>query len=447
MVFDKLGKFVGKAAKGAAGGGLEVVKWPDHLSTEDYIAWRYPKTDIKMGSVVVVDEAQKALFFRDGKLMGVLDSGRHVLDTQNVPFLHGLVSELYGETIFKASIVFVNLKQYRGELADRVFVDYVGGHVVYKFTYYYTVDENKLELFYVRLMGAESELSVDDVNEKIRAFMKRSVVEMLAEYATQQAQQGRIVQNVMDFVAMLSEFGEAAKAGIARRINEQFGLNIVDLVVENIDIAPEDKQILQMSGPRAFAAMYQRDWVGREKIAESLSNSQTSGVVAPFLMFPWMMYPPQPPQAPPQPPMTPPAPPQPPGQPPRSGPPGPGQQRPPQPPGYPPGQPYPYPYPYPAPYYPQSYPYQQPYPPQPGQPPQQRPPQQAQPYQTQPYPVAATPYQPQPPQAPQAQQAAPRAKCPYCGRDIPYLAPVCPYCAMPIKWCPDGRPVRQDQEC
>ncbi|MCE4628092.1 MAG: SPFH domain-containing protein [Desulfurococcales archaeon] len=381
MVFDKLGRFAGKIAKGAGGGELEVIKWPEHLDPESYVAWRYPKTDIKMGSVVIVDEGQKALFFRDGKLMGVLDSGRHVLDTQNVPFLHGLVSELYGETIFKASIVFVNLRQYMASIADRQYVDYIGVSIVYKITYYFKVDESKLELFYVRLMGADSELTKDDIARKIAPFIKRSIVELLAEYATEQARQGRIVQNLIDFTQLLSEFGETSKASIARRVNEQFGIQIVDIQVEQIDVAPEDKQILQMSGPRAFAAMYQRDWTGREKIAESLSKSPSAGVVAPFMMFPWMMYPPMPPQQPPP---------------------------------------------------------QQPYQ---ARPPQGQPAQQA-PYQPPPgYPVAASPYQP--PQTPQAQMA----RCPYCGREIPLFAPVCPHCARPIRWCPDGRPVREDQQC
>ncbi|MCE4625222.1 MAG: SPFH domain-containing protein, partial [Desulfurococcales archaeon] len=293
MVLDKFGKILGKAATGLGEKKPYVIKWPEHLDPEQYIAWRYPHTDIPFLSVVIVDEAQKALFFRDGKLMGVLDSGRHTLDTQNIPFLRGLVEGAYGETIFKATIVFVNLRQYHENFGGRAFVDAVGVHLLFNGTYYYTVDENRLELFYVRLMGTKDELTKDDVKAKVTPFINRNLIELFGEYAVEQMRQGRYIQNVSDFMAMLSEFGEGVKAKIAQRVNDYFGLKITDVLIETLDISEEDKRILQMSGPRAFAAMYERDWAGREAISKNLAQAKgTAGTVAPFMMFPWMMYPP-----------------------------------------------------------------------------------------------------------------------------------------------------------
>ncbi len=440
MVFDKLGKALGKGAKAIGGGGLEVIKWPEDLDPQSYVAWRYPSEDIKLGSVVIVNESQRAVFLRDGKLLGVLGPGRHTLDTQNVPFLHGFVEGLYGESIFKATVVFVNLIQYDAKFGDRAFIDWIGVHLLFNGTYYFTVDENKIELFYTRFMGVDAEVTVDDVRRKVNPFIISTLIDTFAEYANEQARQGRVVQNVSDFLAMIGEFSDYAKAKVAQRVNDMYGLLITDITLK-IDISEEDKQILQMSGPRAFAALYQRDWTGRERIAESLSKAQGAGAVAPFVMMPWMMYPPMPPQQPPQPPMTPPAKP---GQPPQQQ-----AQRPPQY-QYPP---YPYQqYPYPPPPQPQQYPQQQ----YPQQYPQQRPPQPAQ-YPPQPWQYPQYQYPGyygqygQPAQQPQqAQQAPPVAKprCPYCGREIPPFSPVCPYCAQPIKWCPDGRPVRADsKEC
>ena len=424
MVFDKIGKALGKGARALGGGDLEVIKWPDDLSPEEYIAWRYPKDTIRWGSVVVVDESQRAVFLRDGKLLGILGPGRHVLDTQNVPFLQGVVEGLYGESIFKATIVFINLRNYEEKFGDRAFIDWVGVHLLFNGNYFYTVDENRIEVFYSKFMGVASEVTPDDVRRVVNPIIGTTIIDSLAEYARDQASKGRLVQNVSDFLAMLNEFSEYAKARIAQKINELFGLKILDIVLR-IDISEEDKRILQMSGPRAFAAMYERDWAGRERIAESLSKAQGSGAVAPFVMMPWMVYPPQPPvppqQRPPQPPI------------------------PPQQPGYPayPQPPYPYPQGQPQqPWQRPPTPYQ--YPPQPWQAPGQQP--------------APYPY-PQPPQPPGQQgpqpmppaqawgQAQVQATCPYCGRPIPAFAPVCPYCAQRIQWCPDGRPVKEGESC
>ncbi len=438
MVFDKIGKALGKGAKAFAG-DVEVIKWPEDLDPEQYIAWRYPKDVIRWGSVVIVDESQRAVFLRDGKLLGILGPGRHVLDTQNVPFLQGVVEGLYGESIFRSNIVFVNLRNYENRFGDRAFIDAVGVHLLFNGVYYYTVDENRVETFYAKFMGVKSEVTPSDVKKRVDPVLIATLQDAFAEYATEQMRQGRTVQNFSDFMAMLGEFSEYAKARISQKLNEMFGLRILDITLR-VDISEEDKRILQMSGPRAFAAMYERMWAGRERISENLAKAEGGGAVAPFVMMPWVMYPPpgqpgQPQQAP----MTPPV--------------KPGQQPPPQYP-YPPGYPYYPPQPYPQ-QYPQPYPPPQQRPPGPQAPqpapypqqPWQRPPA---PYQYPPQPWQAQPAAPgqQPQQAPQTPAAGGQATCPYCGRPIPPFAPVCPYCAQPIKWCPDGRPVRADSsEC
>ncbi|MEB3860825.1 MAG: SPFH domain-containing protein, partial [Desulfurococcales archaeon] len=309
MVFDKIGRALGKGAGKIAGGERVVIKWPEDLDPESYIAWKYPRDVIDLGSVLIVNESQRAVFLRDGKILGVLGPGRHMLDTQNVPFLKGLVEGLYGESIFKANVVFINLLQYEARFGDRAFIDWVGVHLLFNGTYYFTVDENKIELFYTRFMGVQSEVTKDEVKRKINPFIVSTLVDALGEYASEQARAGRTLQNVSDFLAMLGEFGEYVKAKVAQKVNEMYGLKLNDIMIK-IDISDEDKAILQMSGPRAFAAMYQRDWQGRERIAESLSKAQGSGAVAPFVMMPWMMYPPQPPPQQQGQPMTPPARPQ-----------------------------------------------------------------------------------------------------------------------------------------
>ncbi len=423
MVFDKIGKALGKGARALGGGDLEVIKWPEDLSPEQYIAWRYPKDVIRFGSVVVVDESQRAVFLRDGKLLGILGPGRHILDTQNVPFLQGVVEGLYGESIFKANIVFINLRNYEGRFGDRAFIDAVGVHLLFNGVYYYSVDEERVEIFYSKLMGVKQEVTPDDVKRRVDPVLVATLQDAFAEYASEQMRSGRVVQNFSDFMAMISEFSEYAKARIAQKLNEMFGLRILDITLR-LDISEEDKRILQMSGPRAFAAMYERTWAGRERISENLAQSQGGGAVAPFVMMPWVMYP-YPPQVPPgqQPPMTPPVKPQ------------QGQQF----------QQPPYPYP---PMYPQGYQW----PPQPQarqtqpRPQGQLPP--MQPYQQPPGQAPSPQYMPRQPvgQVP-PQPAAQQYRCPYCGMPIPYMAPVCPYCAQRIKWCPDGRPVRMDQPC
>ncbi len=378
-----------------------VIKWPDHLDPMEYVAWKYPKDTIKHGSYLVVNESQRAIFLRDGKIMGIVSAGRHRLDTQNIPFLRELMTRVAGgESPFKANVLFVNLLQYDAEFGDRAFIDWVGVHLQFHGSYYFTVDENRLETFYTRLVGLRSETTVDDIRDKINPFIVSTILDAFAEYSNEQARAGRTLQNVSDFMAMLNEFSDYAKSRIAQKVDEMYGIKIVDMAFR-VDVSDEDKRILQMSGPRAYAAMYEREWAGREKVSANVAKAKAP---TPFFVAPWTMYPPPPPPA--QPPqqqqMTPPARPQ----------PGTGSTQQ-QPPGYQ-------------------------YPPQnPGW-------HSFQPQQHHQAPQRQLERQGQPSTHMQAPQ---KPRCPYCGMEIPLFSPVCPYCAQPIKWCPDGRSVRHDQSC
>lgn len=285
--------------------GAVRIEWPEHLDPGSVVAWRYPSTSIHHGALLVVGESQRALFLRDGKLLGVVPAGRHRLDTRELPFLRGLLERVAGGSPFHSSVVLVNLLQYDALFGGRAFIDWVGVHLQFNGSYYFTVDENRLETFYTRLMGAGEEVTVEAVRGKVNPFIVSSLADAFAEYAGEQARAGRTVQSVSDFLAMLGEFSDYARARVAERVDQMYGVRIVDMAF-TIDVSDEDKRILQMSGPRAQAAAYERAWRGRETVSSNLGQA---GSIAPVLVAPWTMPPPQQqwgPQPPPQQP-TPPA--------------------------------------------------------------------------------------------------------------------------------------------
>ena len=64
-----------------------------------------------MGSRVIVQESQAAVFVRQGQALDVLGPGSHVLSTGNIPILAGLIGMVTsGNTPFTADVYFVNLK-------------------------------------------------------------------------------------------------------------------------------------------------------------------------------------------------------------------------------------------------------------------------------------------------------------------------------------------------
>lgn len=87
----------------------------DHtLVADDELAYREPQEgggDFRMGSQVIVNESQTAVFVRSGEVLDKLGPGRHTLSTANLPILSGLIGlATSGRTPFTADLYFVNQK-------------------------------------------------------------------------------------------------------------------------------------------------------------------------------------------------------------------------------------------------------------------------------------------------------------------------------------------------
>ncbi len=71
------------------------------------VVYKHPDQNIPMHSQLTVDSDECAVFFRDGRVVGVLAPGRVTLESQNVPFLNGLVTQYTGGQVFITEIFFV----------------------------------------------------------------------------------------------------------------------------------------------------------------------------------------------------------------------------------------------------------------------------------------------------------------------------------------------------
>jgi membrane protease subunit (stomatin/prohibitin family) len=75
----------------------------------DVFVWRWPGDALVWGTQVIVNQAQEALFLKDGKVLDVLGPGVHTLKTANIPILKHLVNIPFGdETPFAAEIYYIN---------------------------------------------------------------------------------------------------------------------------------------------------------------------------------------------------------------------------------------------------------------------------------------------------------------------------------------------------
>src|SRR5690606_3897500 len=80
------------------GVGEMMIARPDDAKSE--VVWKHPDPTIPLKSQLTVDADEVAVFFRDGKIAGILKPGRHTLESSNLPFLSNLVDSFTGGNVF-----------------------------------------------------------------------------------------------------------------------------------------------------------------------------------------------------------------------------------------------------------------------------------------------------------------------------------------------------------
>ncbi|KYG90907.1 SPFH domain-containing protein [Metasolibacillus sp. FSL H7-0170] len=82
----------------------------DGLRSRDWVIYKYPTENIKLGSTLIVNEGQVALFVKGGQVCDAFPSGSYVLSTNNLPIIGSIVNFAYGgKTPFTAEIYYINL--------------------------------------------------------------------------------------------------------------------------------------------------------------------------------------------------------------------------------------------------------------------------------------------------------------------------------------------------
>lgn len=84
----------------------EVVKYN---GSPDVFAWKYPSEELGTWTQLVVNESQEAVLVKSGKVLDAFGSGRHTLDTANIPILNNIINLPFGgRSPFTAEVWFIN---------------------------------------------------------------------------------------------------------------------------------------------------------------------------------------------------------------------------------------------------------------------------------------------------------------------------------------------------
>jgi len=218
---------------------LETLEWFDETGKE--IVHRLPQEgsgEIKWGAQLTVRESQAAVFFYQGKAVGVFGPGRHTLKTANIPILTKIASLPWGMTSpLRAEVYFVNLKVFTnlkwGTRDPVAYKDAELGLVRLRAFGIFNIQVVQPVLLINTLVGTQGAVGADPVED----YLNQVIVSRFNDYM------GQELDSLVNLPARYDELSE----GLHRRLEEdlrRFGIRLTELYISSITPPPEVQQAI-----------------------------------------------------------------------------------------------------------------------------------------------------------------------------------------------------------
>ena len=88
---------------------IDRIKYDGSQNGSPWLVYKYPSEKFVLGSQLIVNQGQEALFFKGGEALDLFGAGTHTLHTGNLPLLNKLVNFPFGgDTPFTAEVYYIN---------------------------------------------------------------------------------------------------------------------------------------------------------------------------------------------------------------------------------------------------------------------------------------------------------------------------------------------------
>jgi len=226
---------------------FDVVEYPSEMADE--LVHRFPEqgiADLRMGSQVIVREAQKAVFFRDGHALDVLGPGRHTIATANVPLLTSLLGTAFNNrTPFTAEVYYVSMKEFANRgwgTPQPILVRNPGmglGVALLQGYGSYSFAVNDAQQVVTQLVGAQGIYRMTEIENRLRNMLLSKLQDLLAETAAKHS------------VAELIGLTEEINAGVRAKAQDDFlaiGLTLKSFYVASLKPSEKSAEELRQMG-------------------------------------------------------------------------------------------------------------------------------------------------------------------------------------------------------
>ena len=220
---------------------LQIIEFFDPTPTGEIIVSKIPQEgsdEFRLGSQLIVQESQTAIFFRDGQALDGFESGRHTLSTQNLPLLGKIIGLPFGgKSPFRCYVYFIATKTFTnlgwGTQSPVMFRDTDFRMISLRAHGVFSIRIVKPRVFLNTLVGTMGKEYTYSVEEFFRSIIVSRLNEVL----------GSVMKSILDLPMQYNTIALKTKEAVFTDF-DQYGVQLVDLIIQAITPPPSVQDMI-----------------------------------------------------------------------------------------------------------------------------------------------------------------------------------------------------------
>ncbi len=226
---------------------VDVIKFDGFLDGRDWVAFKYPGEQFTLGSQLIVNPSQEAVFIKGGEICDLFSAGTHTLQTGNLPLLQKIVKLPFGgKTPFTAEVFYINkaarLDMTWGTATPFQLEDPKYGIIVSIRAHgKYGLKIKNSGLFIGELVGSarsNSYFSHSFINQYFNSMLVSYIKSTISTFMIQEK------ISFLDVTSYLTALSKECNRSVAKEF-ERYGIEIINLCIETISPPPSDYESLK----------------------------------------------------------------------------------------------------------------------------------------------------------------------------------------------------------
>ena len=245
--------------------------------------WR-PKVDgkrdeeLRLGTLLVVNQSQQALFIKGGQLLDIFEAGTHTLSTQNLPILSNLIGLAFGgQSPFKAEVYFINkavaMDTKFGLIPFNMMEPNFRVPIPITSRGSFAVKVADAKTFLNQIIGTVPDFEADKLTQFFRGIITENVKTAITRISKEQN------LNPLELEAIVSEVSGAVK-GIISEALAKYGLHLEFFNIEAIPVVDEDPRVKKIVDD--FHRLMSQDMEERMRLKRRAENLEVYKVERTF---------------------------------------------------------------------------------------------------------------------------------------------------------------------